>query len=323
MLFLNEREVATLLPIRDVLTALESAFYAQSAGKISMPLRTMVSNDAGFFGAMPAGISGEHAALGAKLVTFFPSNAAMGVHTHQALIALFDPGSGQPQALMDGRFITEIRTAATSALATRALARSDARVLAIVGTGVQARAHVIALSEVMKVDELRVWGRNTKRAAEVADVARKHGLHARVAATVTDACHGAGVVCTVTSSRDPIVQSTDIEAGTHVNAVGFGALTARELPGDLMARARIFVDSIEGALNESGNVVLAAREGQLPDKPALTRLCDVLSGRAPGRQDQGDITIFVSLGIALEDLACARLVFERACAGKIGTSLQL
>ena len=323
MIFLTEREVTSLLPIGDVLDVLQKAFRAQANGKISMPLRNMAANDDGFFGGMPAAISGEQPALGAKLVTFFPGNAATGLHTHQALIALFDPRSGEPQAIMDGRFITEIRTAATSALATRALARADAGVLAIVGTGVQARAHVTALAEVMNVDELRIWGRSAKDAADVADFARKRGLHSRVAATVTDACHGAGVVCTVTSSRDPIVKATDIDPGTHVNAVGFGGPTARELPGDLMARARIFVDSLEGARSESGNIVLAAREGQLPAKPILTLLCDVIAGSAPGRQNRDDITIFDSLGIAIEDLACARLAFERANAGKIGSTLRL
>lgn len=322
MLFLSEHEVASLLPISDVLAALEHAFRAQAEGKISMPMRTMVRNG-GFFGAMPGGIFGNHPALGAKLVSFFPSNAATGIPTHQALIALFDPGSGQPQAIMDGRFITEIRTAATSALATRALARPDACILALLGTGVQARAHVDALAHVMKINELRVWGRNAHSAAEVADFARKRGKHARVSATVTDACHGADVVCTLTSSREPILNATDIDAGTHINAVGFGGPTARELPGDLMARGRIFVDSLDGARSESGNIILAAREGQLPGEPAVTLLCDVLTGRAPGRQEKSDVTIFDSLGIAIEDLACAQLAFERAHAGKIGMSLEL
>jgi alanine dehydrogenase len=323
VLFLNEREVSSLLPMTDMLSALENAFHAQASAKIRMPLRTMATNDAGLLGAMPASIMAEPSSLGAKLVSFFPGNAETGMHTHQALIALFDPRSGQPQVIMDGRFITEIRTAGVSALATRALARPDARVLAILGTGVQARAHVEALAEVMNIDEVRVWGRTTKHAADVADFARKRGLHARVAATVTDACRGAGVVCTVTSARDPIVKATDIEAGTHLNAVGMGGLLARELPGDLMASARIFVDSTDGAFGESGNIMLAVREGALPAAPALTLLCDVIAGRAPGRQSRDDITIFDSLGIAIEDLACARLVFERASAGGIGTSIAL
>ena len=323
MLFLNEREVASLLPIGDVLTALESAFRAQAAGQIRMPLRTMASTGDGLLGAMPAAIAGESAALGAKLVTFFPGNAATGVHTHQALVALFDPHSGQPQAIMDGRFITEIRTAATSALATRALARPDARVVAILGTGVQARAHIGALSEVMHIDELRVWGRTRAKATELADFAHTRGLHSRVADTPANACQGAGVVCTCTSARDPIVTALDIEPGTHVNAVGMGGPTARELPGELMGRATIVVDSIDGAHSESANIILAMHEGQLPAKAALTLLCDVIAGRVPGRQSSDDITIFDSLGIAIEDLVCARLVYERARARDVGTKLNL
>jgi ornithine cyclodeaminase/alanine dehydrogenase-like protein (mu-crystallin family) len=323
MLFLNEREVASLLPIGDVLTTLESAFRAQAAGRIRMPVRTMATTDDGILGAMPAAIAGEPAGLGAKLVTFFPGNAATGIHTHQALVALFDHRSGRPLAIMDGRLITEIRTAATSALATRALARPDARIVAILGTGVQARAHVDALAEVMDIDELRVWGRTPTKAAALADLARKRGMHARVAATPTAACSGAGVVCTVTSAHDPILAALDVEPGTHVNAVGMGGPTARELPGDLMERATIVVDSLDGALTESANIILAIREGRLPAKPALTLLCDVIAGKTAGRRRSDEITIFDSLGIAIEDVACARLIYDRASAGGIGTSIEL
>lgn len=323
MIFLNEREVEALLPIGDVLSALEGAFRAQAANQIRMPVRTMAATDNGILGAMPASIAGESAALGAKLVTFFPGNAATGTHTHQALVALFDPGSGQPLAIMDGRYITEIRTAATSALATRALARPDARIVAILGTGVQARAHIGALREVMHIDELRVWGRAQAKAGDVADFAGKRGLRARVADTPSDACHGAGVVCTATSARDPILASSDIEPGTHVNAVGMGGPTARELPGELMARATIVVDSMDGAFSESGNIILAMREGRLPQKPTFTLLCDVIAGKTVGRRGHDDITIFDSLGIAIEDVACARLVYARASAAGMGTQLTL
>ncbi len=323
MIFLNEREVASLLPMGDVLTALEGAFRAQAAKQICMPLRTVATTDGGILGAMPGSIGGESAALGAKLVTFFPGNAATGMHTHQALVALFDPRTGQPQAIMDGRFITEIRTAAASALATRALARPDARVVAILGTGVQARAHMSALREVMHIEELRVWGRTQTKAADLVDFAGKCELRARVATSPSDACHGAGVVCTVTSARDPILASSDIDSGTHVNAVGMSGPTARELPGELMARATIVVDSMDGALNESANIILTMRESRLPAKPALTLLCDVIAGKAPGRRSHDDITIFDSLGIAIEDVACARLVYERAVAGGVGKQLTL
>lgn len=323
MLFLSERQVRDLLPIGDVLVALEGAFRAQAGGKIHMPLRTLASNDTGLLGAMPGAIVAQPPSFGAKLVAVFPGNARQGIATHQALIALFDTRSGLPLAVMDGRFITEIRTAATSALATRALVRPNARVLAILGTGVQARAHVEALPETMEIDELRVWGHTATKAADVADFARKRGLHARVAATVTDACRGADVVCTVTSAHDPILKATDIDPGTHINAVGFAGPTARELPSDLMGRSRIIVDSMDGALNESANIMIAAREGQLPTKPPLTLLCDVIAGRSPGRASNDEITIFDSLGIAIEDLACAELAYERASQARIGTKLQL
>lgn len=323
MLFLNEHEVAGLLPIGDALTALERAFAAQALGKIRMPLRTLAQSEGGILGAMPAAIGAEPMALGAKLVTFFPGNATRGVPTHQAVIALFDAHSGLPLALMDGRYITEIRTAATSALATKALARRDARLVGILGTGVQARAHVEALSEVMEIAELRVWGRTPSRATELADFARKRGLHARVAASSADACRKADVVCTVTSALQPILRSSELEPGAHVNAVGFGSPTARELPGDLMARARIVVDSIDGALNESGNIMLAVRDGLLPAKPELILLCDVLNARVHGRRSQEEITVFVSLGIGIEDIACAQVVYERAKADGIGTTVDL
>jgi alanine dehydrogenase len=323
MLYLSEREVKALLPVGDVIAVLETAFLAQARGEIRMPLRSMASNDRGLLGAMPGAIVSDPASIGAKLVALFPENAAQGMHTHQALIALFDTGSGLPLALMDGRFITEIRTAATSALATKALARKDARTLAVLGTGVQARAHIEALAEVMDIAELRVWGRTASKAAAIADFGRKRGLHARVAASSTDACRGAGVVCTVTAARDPILSASDIEPGTHINAVGMGGPTAREIPGDLMARSRIFVDSLEGARSESANIGVAIREGLLPANVELTLLCDVIAGRAHGRQSPDDITLFDSLGIAIEDIACARLVHDRAVAAGIGTPLGL
>lgn len=288
-----------------------------------MPLRSMASNDQGLLGAMPGAIVADPASFGAKLVAVFPENAALGVPTHQALIVLFDTACGLPLAVMDGRYITEIRTAATSALATKALAREDARILAILGTGVQGRAHVEALAEVMDIAELRVWGRTAAKAAELADFGRKRGLHARVAASPTDACRGAGVICTVTAAREPILSATDIDQGTHINAVGFWGPTAREIPGELVAHARIFVDSLEGARNESGTIILAMREGLLPANAVLTPLCDVIADRSPGRQSPDDITIFDSLGIAIEDLASARLVYDRAKAAGVGTPLEL
>lgn len=321
VLILDEKDVAGLLSMSEALAAVKAAFAAQAAGEISMPLRTIAAGDRGVLGAMPGALAGKTAALGAKLVTLFPSNAELGLHTHNALIALFDPRTGRPAAVMDGRYITEIRTAATSALATSLLARSDARTLAILGTGVQARAHIDALALVMQVDELRIWGRSPENAAALAAFAKGRGLRSQVSQSVATACRGADVVCTVTLAREPILTRADIDAGTHLNAVGFGGPNSREVSGELLAQVKIFIDSADGAARESGNLLLARKDGHLSADQNLTLLSDVLAGRAPGRQSPDEITLFDSLGIAIEDLACARLVFERALAQRVGTSV--
>jgi alanine dehydrogenase len=322
MLLLNEEIVASLLPLRDVFTAVKEAFAAQARGEISMPLRTLAAKTGGVLGAMPAAFADPNGAIGAKLVTVFGGNATLGLPTHNALIALFDPQTGVPIAVLDGRYITEVRTAVVSALATSALARADARTLAILGTGVQARAHIDALALVMKIDEVRIWGRTPRHSATLAAFARERRLNARTTETVPQATLGAGVVCTVTSSRAPILSAKDIGAGTHVNAVGFGGPSVRELSGDLVSAARVFVDSLDGAEHESGNLILARRDEGLGASPKVTLLCDVLAGRSPGRQNPDDITLFDSLGIAIEDVACAQLAYARANEAGMGTRVE-
>jgi ornithine cyclodeaminase len=262
---------------------------------------------------MPAGVFGTQAALGAKLVTFFPGNAQRGIHTHNALIALFEPETGEPLAVMDGRYITEIRTGAASAVATRALARRDASTLAILGSGVQARSHIEALSRVMKIGELRIWGRTEEHAEAVTRWAKaERALPARTADSTSAACKDAHVICTVTPATEPLFEAAAIAPGTHINAVGSSAPGMRELPGPLMSRARIFVDSMEGARSEAGDILQAIQEGALPKDPPLTLLADAVAGKAPGRTSDQDITLFKSLGIGTEDVACAAVVFARA-----------
>jgi alanine dehydrogenase len=323
MLILSEAEVAELLALDDAFSILEAAFAAQAAGGVDMPLRTIAAAPGGVLGCMPCRLAEPQSALGAKLVTFFPGNAGLHVPTHNALIALFDPASGVPDAVMDGRYITEVRTAVVSALATRALANPGASRLAILGTGVQARAHLRSLAHVMNIADVAVWGRRTEHAEQLVREARDRGLPARTTQSVEEACRGAEVICTLTSAREPVLASDLVAPGAHVNAVGFGGPAAREIAGDLMARARLIVDSLEGAFQESGNIRLAMQEGRLPLQPEVTRLCDVLTGRAPGRRAVDDVTLFNSLGIALEDLACAHHVLERARAQGIGTPVSL
>lgn len=319
MLVLSEADIAAVLPMADVIEAVESALRAQAQDKVIQPVRVAVRTSTGMFGSMPCAIDGT--GLGAKLVTFFPDNAKLGLHTHNAIIELFDPQTGVPSALLDGRLITEMRTAATSAIATRALAREGSTVGAMIGTGVQARSHVQALQAIGMLRELRVWGRTRDNAKKLADWASGLGIKATVSATIGEACLGAHVVCTVTPSTIPIVDEADIEQGTHVNAVGSSAPSMQELSPSLVGRARLFVDTVEGAMRESGDILAAIREGKLPAQPDLVRLCDVVVKQAEGRRSADETTIFKSLGMAIEDIACAAVAVERAKGKKIGTEI--
>jgi alanine dehydrogenase len=298
--------------MRDTIDVVQRAFIEHASGRAAFPLRSVAWADAGLLGAMPGSVRGERPALGAKLVTVFQGNAARGAHTHNAVIILFSPETGDPLALMDGRYITEIRTAAVSAIASRALARADASTVAVLGTGVQARAHIEAMRTLESVTSIRVWGRDFEKAAALAKRESEGGVPVSAAATIRDACAGAQIVCTVTASAEPVIGTDDVEPGTHINAVGACTPRARELTAELVGRARIVCDSREGALAEAGDVILAIRDGALPAQPDIALLGDVLAGKTAGRRNAAEITLFESLGVAIEDLACAALVYERA-----------
>jgi ornithine cyclodeaminase/alanine dehydrogenase-like protein (mu-crystallin family) len=230
--------------------------------------------------------------VGAKLVTFYPGNSA--IHTHHAVIVLFKPETGEPLATLDGRLITEMRTAAVSAAATKALARPDARVLALLGSGVQARSHLEAIRRVRPLADIRVWSpRNASRCAG-----------ARPCASAEEAVRGAEIVVVATSSTTPVLRGEWLSPGAHVNAVGACRPDWRELDDAVMRRARLFVDSREAALRESGDVILS--------KATISaELGDVFAGRAR-RDSDGEITLFKSLGLAVEDVAAALLVCRKA-----------
>ena len=233
---LDEAAVRAVLRMDELIEAIERALIAFSAGRVEQPVRQIVKSHDGFLGTMPAG--GPDIGLGAKLVTFYPDNAALGLHTHDALIALFRPETGEPLAVMDGRLITEMRTAAASAVATRALAKPDAQVLAVLGSGVQARAHVEALRLVRPFREIRIWGRTTANAercaAEVGAVA---------VASSEEAVAGADVVVTATSASEPVLRGAWLAPHAHANAVGWSGPTGRELDDDVVRGAFIVADS--------------------------------------------------------------------------------
>src|SRR3954465_14895563 len=288
MEYLDEEKVRRFLDLNALIDAVRQVLGEFSGGKWQQPLRGVLAQNGGFFGVMPA--SGE--SMGIKMVTFYPGNREL--PTHMAVIALFDPKTGQPLALMDGRYITEMRTAAVSAVATDALAARDAKVLTLLGAGVQARAHLEVLRHVRQFEEVRVWNHHPEKAQEFA---AEHNIKPM---EVEDAVGGADVVVTATSARVPILKGEWLKPGAHVNAVGASRPDWRELD-DRAMRNVVIVDSYEGARKEAGDVILS---GALP----FAELGEILNETK--RVEPGETTIFKSLGMAVEDVAAARLVYN-------------
>jgi ornithine cyclodeaminase/alanine dehydrogenase-like protein (mu-crystallin family) len=293
-LFLNEEQVREHLRMTELIPAMEKSLIDFSAGRVTQPVRSIISIDppGGFLGLMPA-LAPD--GLGLKAVTFYPSNAERGIPTHMATIFLVDPQTGTPLAIMDGRLITEMRTAAVSAAATKLLASPDAKVLGILGSGVQARSHVEALSFVRQFEETRVWSPTLEHAERFA---QEIGA---TAMSVEEAVRDADVIVTVTSSKAPVLKGDWLKPGSHVNAVGACRPDWRELDDEAMKRSIVFVDSREGALKESGDVILSAAK-------IHAELGEALAGKVPSHANE--TTIFKSLGMAVEDIAAATLVYH-------------
>ncbi len=293
-LYLNEDQVRTHLCMEELIPAMEKALIDFSAGRVVQPVRSVISVEkyGGFFLLMPA-LSDS---LGVKLVTFYPPNAERGLPTHMATILLFRPETGEPLAVMDGRLITEMRTAAVSAAATKLLSRGDAQVLAILGSGVQAHSHVEALRCVRNFKETRVWSRNPEHARRFADEVGAHAVSAE------EAVRDADVIVTATSATEPVLRGAWLKPGAHVNAVGAARPDWRELDDDVM-RNVLFVDSRDAALRESGDVILSQAK-------IHAELGEVLVGVKPARAEE--TTVFKSVGLAVEDVAAAMLVYQAA-----------
>jgi thiomorpholine-carboxylate dehydrogenase len=291
--FLNEERIREHLRMADLIPAMEKALIDFSAGKVTQPVRSIIKVDppGGFLGLMPA-LTPD--GLGLKAVTFYPSNANRGIPTHMATIFLVDPETGTPLAIMDGRLVTEMRTAAVSAAATKLLALPDAKILAVLGSGVQARSHVEALRLVRNFEEIRVWSPTQEHAKQFAEEI------GGTAVSAEEAVRGADVVVTVTNSKTPILKGSWLKHGCHVNAIGACRPDWRELDDDAMANV-VFVDSREGAMKESGDVILSGAK-------IYAELGEALAGKVPSRANE--TTIFKSLGMAVEDIAAAMLVYR-------------
>lgn len=319
---LTEADVQSVLTMDDLIDTMGSALARFSQRTVEQPVRTVIPIAAdAFFGTMPAFARGDDAALGAKLVTVFGSNADKGLPSHLASIVLLDPETGALRAVLDGRYITEARTAAVSAVSSRLLARKTSKSLAIIGSGVQAHSHLEALSRVHAFRQVAVWSPSKPHRDRFAE-------SAKTTAAVTAVDHageavvGADVVVLVTSSPTPVVESGWVKPGAHVIGVGACRPDQREIDPALTARARLFVDSREAALVESGDVVMAIREGRFGPDHIVAELGEVVAG-APGRSTDTEITIFKSLGMAIEDVVAADLAYRRAIAKGIGRELTL
>ncbi len=330
---LTESDVRAVLTMDDLIDAMRDALRRFSAGRVDQPVRLMLRahGDDGLFATMPAFVRADEsggASLGAKLVTVFGRNHDRGLPSHLASIVLLDPETGALLALMDGRYITEARTAAVSAVSSQLLARKTAASLAIIGTGVQAHSHLLALSRVHTLRSATVWSpTKAHRDAFVERASAERGAGGstpRVGAVdhPGEAVVGADVIVLATASATPVVENGWVKPGAHVISVGACIPTQREMDPDLVARARLFVDSRQAALVESGDVVLGMKEGRFGADHIAAEVGEVVNG-ATGRRSETEVTIFKSLGLAVEDVTAAALAYARAVEQGIGQELVL
>lgn len=318
MLVLSGRDVRALLPYAECAHVMRAALTGLARGEVQQPLRTVVRPDgaAGFMALMPS--YAADAGYGLKAICITPGNPARGLDTHQGGVLLFAPGTGEPLAMVNASALTEIRTAAVSAVATDLLARPDALDVAIVGAGVQGFAHARALAATRPGCRIRMAARTAAWPARVREAAASLGV--TLVPSVREALDGAGIVVTATTSREPVLRRDWLSPGAHINAVGACLPSDREIDTATMAAAVIFADRRDSLHNEAGDFLLARRDGARIE--ARAELGELLTGAAHGRRDDGEITLFKSLGLAAEDLAAAEYVYRRAKETGAGTTAE-
>ena len=326
VLILNEDDVQQLLPVNECIDVMERAFIALARGEVEQPLRTIFRppNLKGVMALMPTFRGGESPLFGLKAICVFPGNAAVGKDAHQGAVILFDGTTGELRAIANASAITAIRTAAVSGLATKVLANKQASALAIIGAGVQARAHLEAIACVRKLKSVRVAASHKENAERFASEMNDHvGCQIEAVGTAEEALRDADIIVTATTSREPVIYREWIQTGAHINAIGTFSPKARELDTATMASSSLFVDRRESAFNEAGDYLIAAGEGAIGPESILAELGEVLIGKHPGRTSAGEITIFKSLGLAMEDLAAAEYCYQQAVAQDRGTSASI
>jgi ornithine cyclodeaminase len=322
---LNQDEVRELLPMGECIEVMEAALASVARGEVLLPLRqiTWLPDGRSALATMPA-YAGHLGAVGVKVITVFPGNEGTELDAHQGAVLLFEAERGRPLLLCDATEVTAIRTAAVSGVATKHLAREDAGDVAILGSGTQARSHLEAMLAVRDVRGVRVWSRTEAHARSFAErESDARGVRIEVAGTAEDAVRNADVVCTTTSSREPVLRGEWLGPGSHVNAVGFSGKAGREVDTEAVKRARLYVDRRESAVNEKGDVVIPIEEGAIGEDHIVGEIGELLIGSVPGRASPDDITLFESAGLAIEDLAAAHHLHVKASEKGIGTRVEL
>jgi ornithine cyclodeaminase/alanine dehydrogenase-like protein (mu-crystallin family) len=318
---INGATVRELFPIGEAIGCMRDALVAYSAGQLFQHPRVAVAppGEGGQILLMPAMSGGT---VGLKVLSMFPRAAERGLPGVQGIVLLIDAVHGEPLALIDGITVTEIRTAAVTTLATAEMAVPDAQSLALIGAGAQARSHLAGLATLTAWKRIRVYSRTASRVKQLADwAAESLGLTIEAAESPAAAVRGADVVCTVTSSLEPVLADADIaESGIHINAIGAFGVTGRELPSELVARSRIVVDSREAALAEAGDILVPMGEGVLAEDAVAGELGEVLAGKLPGRLG-GEVSVFKSLGLPIEDTVACQEIYRRAVARGLGEEI--
>lgn len=312
---LDSEQIARLLPMAECIELMADALASLARGEVFQPLRTIVRppDARGLLGLMPAYRGGESGAFGMKAICVFPGNPSLGKDAHQGMVILFSQETGEPLALMNASQITAIRTAAVSAVATRLLARPDASELGIIGAGVQARTHLVALASVRSIKRARVACRNPEHATQlVRELQDKVTFPIEPVSSNEAAVRDADIVVTATSAHEPVLNRNWIADGAHINAIGTHSPQSREIDTDTMAAARIFFDRRESALNEAGDYLLAAKEGAVTPDSIVAEIGEVVIEAKQGRISPHEITLFKSLGLAIEDVVCADYLFRKA-----------
>lgn len=311
MLIVNQQELTRALAMPLAIDVMRETLVALDQDQVLQPLRRhlMMPDKRGVLVMMPSYV-GPSSSLGIKVITAFHGNMGTEFDSHQGAVLLFDAEHGQLLAILDATAMTAIRTAAVSAVATDALARPDASVLAILGSGTQALSHLEAVTVVRPISEVRVWSRSPENADRFARAAAgRFGLGVQAATSVEEAVDGADVICTTTAAATPILKGEWLTPGAHINAVGSSVPTARELDGEAVRRSRVFVDRVESAMNEAGDILMAIQEGSIAADHLSGEIGAVLSGRVSGRRSAEEITLFKSLGLGAEDVAGARAAY--------------